>query len=183
MSENNQRSEKRKKRSEKAGICVAFIPFSQFYAKLPSINEYKVVIRNSANHVKIMGITPNDPRKLILTSTQSFSCHYPYKWKRYHFISLLWYFEQCMAIFSGDIFLTFLDLTFSRQIPFLVFERVSTNMINLVSFWALRFRKIESRFGPFVSSLMTPFGFEESLLTIINLCSTGGGGYSLIRGI
>ena len=28
---------KRKKRSEKAGICLAFVPFSQFYAKRASI--------------------------------------------------------------------------------------------------------------------------------------------------
>ena len=105
--------------------------------------------------------TPDDPRNLIYA--QSFRCHCPYKWKNAtHYFPSLIFWSQRMAIFSGDIFLTFLDLTFSRQIPFLVFERVSTNTINLVSFWALRFRKIESRFGPFVSSLMTPESIAHS---------------------
>ena len=85
----------------------------------------------------------DDPRNLLYT--QSFRCHCPYKWKNAsHYFPCLIFCRQCMVFFSGDIFLTFMDLSFSRQIPFLVFERVSTKTKNRVSFWALRFREKSS---------------------------------------
>ena len=68
-----------------------------------------------------------------------------------------------MAIFSGDIFLTCMDLTISRQIPFLVFERVSTKTKNRVSFWALRSRgKIKVAF--LLADLNSDFAIENSML-------------------
>ena len=88
--------------------------------------------------------TPDDPRNIIYA--QSFRCHCPYKWKNAsHYFPSLIFWSHCMAIFLGDVFLTFLDLTFSWQIPFLVFERVSTKTKNRVSFWALRFRQNKGR--------------------------------------
>ena len=105
--------------------------------------------RNGANHL-IFGlpiykysIYPRRPQKL--STLNPFVAIALTSEKPHHIISLLWYFEaSAWLFFWGDIFLIFLDLTFSRQIPFVVFERVPTKTKNRVSFWGLRFREKSS---------------------------------------
>ena len=99
---------------------------------------------------KNYGNYPKRPQKSYLHSYSILSLPLSLQVKKVsHYFPSLTFWSQCMAIFSGDIFLTFLDLTLSRQTPFLVFERVSTNTKNQVSFWALSFRQKSSLFlGP-----------------------------------
>ena len=83
--------------------------------------------------------TPDDPRNYLRSI-----CSLPLPLQVKNRITLFPFSDILKLFFLGDIFLTFLDLTFPRQIHFLVFERVPTKTKNRVSLWAIRFREKSS---------------------------------------